>query len=152
MTAEASDSSSLPPEPEKVLNDLLVLINKHGTNPISSSFEPSEVKEYYNAWADFWRYVIGINIIPADTRVKKTHIRWSQYQNNPISEVQHIQWKAEGAFLKGTAIIPGKVWHRPDKRGQYFTVSFRQTYSDKRILHKNWQNYIFRYNGTEILS
>jgi P4 family phage/plasmid primase-like protien len=122
LTTEASDSSSLPPEPEKVLNDLLVLINKHGTNPLSSSFEPSEEKEYYNAWADFWRYVIGINIIPADTRVKKTHVRWSQYQNNPISELQHIQWKAEGAYLKGMAIIPGKVWHRPDKRGQYFTA------------------------------
>jgi hypothetical protein len=36
--------------------------------------------------------------------------------------VQYIQWKIEGAFLKGMAIIPGKVWHRPDKKGQYFTI------------------------------
>jgi len=122
LTSEESCSSSLPPEPEKVLNNLLIVINKHGTNPQSSSFGPGEEKEYYNTWADFWRYVIGINVIPADTRAKKTYIRWSHYQNNPISEVQHNQWKIEGAFLKGMAIIPGKVWHRPDKLGQYFTI------------------------------
>jgi P4 family phage/plasmid primase-like protien len=123
LTAEEeSCSSSLPPEPEKVLNDLLVLINKHGTNPQSSSFKPYEEKGYYNAWADFWRYVIGINIISADTRAKKPFIKWAQYQNNPISEVQHIQWKKDGAFLKGMAIIPGKVWHRPDKTGECFTI------------------------------
>jgi hypothetical protein len=122
LTSEESCSSSLPPEPERVLNNLLILINKHGTNPQSSSFGPGEEKEYYNAWADFWRYVIGINVIPADTRAKKTNIRWSHYQNNPISEVQHNQWKIEGAFLKGMAIIPGKVWYRQDKIGQYFTI------------------------------
>jgi hypothetical protein len=25
----------------------------------------------YNGWADFWRYKIGINVIPAKTRDKK---------------------------------------------------------------------------------
>jgi P4 family phage/plasmid primase-like protien len=118
-----TESCSLSPEPDKILSYLLVLINKYGTNPQSSSFvELSEQKEYYNSWADFWRYVIGINIIPADTKAKKPIIKWSQYQNNPISEVQHIQWKTEGAFLKGMAIMPGKVWHRPDKTGEYFTI------------------------------
>jgi hypothetical protein len=117
-----TESCSLPPEPDKILSNLLVLINKYGTNPQSSSFELSEEREYYNSWADFWRYVIGINVILADTKTKKPIIKWSQYQNNPISEMQHIQWKVEGAFLKGMAIIPGKVWHNPDKKGQYFTI------------------------------
>ena len=74
-----------------------------------------------NDWADFWRYTIGINVIPADTKNKVTAIKWSQYQNSPISEVQHEQWKKEGAFSNGIAIIPGKVWHRSDKQGLYFT-------------------------------
>jgi P4 family phage/plasmid primase-like protien len=79
-------------------------------------------REYYNTWADFWRQVIGVNVIPADTRAKKTHIKWSQYQNNPVSEAQHDDWKTGGAFLKGMAVIAGKVWHRPDKTGRYFTI------------------------------
>lgn len=117
-----TESCPLSPEPDKILSNLLVLINKYGTNPQSSSFELSEEKEYYNSWADFWRYVIGINVIPADTKAKKPIIKWLQYQNNPISEVQHNQWKREGSFLKGIGIIPGKVWHRPDKTGEYFTI------------------------------
>jgi P4 family phage/plasmid primase-like protien len=119
---EESCSSLLPPELDKILSNLFALINKYGTNPQSSSFEHSEEKEYYNSWADFWRYVIGINVIPADTKAKKPIIKWSQYQNNPISEVQYIQWKTKGAYLKGMGIIPGKVWHRPDKTGEYFTI------------------------------
>jgi hypothetical protein len=123
-TEVVSCISSLPPNTENILNDLLVLIEKHGTNPHPHSvlFEPTEEKIYYNAWSDFWRYVIGVNVIPADTRAKKTHIKWSGYQNNPISEEQHNQWKMEGAFLKGMAVIAGKVWHRSDKDGQYFTI------------------------------
>jgi putative DNA primase/helicase len=70
--------------------------------------------------SDFWRYFIGVNVIPADTNNKTTAIRWSKYQNQPIPEWQHEQWKKDGAFNKGIAIIPGKVWHREDKKELYF--------------------------------
>jgi hypothetical protein len=108
---------------EQILDNLLVLTKKYGSNPLSSSFESIQKEmEYYNTWADFWRHVIGVNVIPADTRAKKTHIKWSEYQNYPIPEAQHDNWKTGGVFLKGMAVIAGKVWHRPDKLGQYFTI------------------------------
>jgi hypothetical protein len=73
-----------------------------------------------NEAADFWRYDIGVNVIPAETKNKKTSIQWSEYQDTPISEWQHEKWKKEGKFDNGTAIIPGKIWHREGKKGLYF--------------------------------
>ena len=106
-----------------ILDKVLDMIAKYGMNPQSSSFTSHEdAKEYHNAWADFWRYYIGINVIPAQTKWKKTSVKWSPYQNAPIPEFQHIAWKSSGAFIEGMAIIAGRVWHRPDKAGQYFTL------------------------------
>jgi DNA replicative helicase MCM subunit Mcm2 (Cdc46/Mcm family) len=72
-----------------------------------------------NNWADFWRYEIGANIIPADTRNKRPKVDWKQHQNVPISEEQHKKWKLEDAFKDGMAIIAGKVWHNTAKQGLY---------------------------------
>ncbi len=72
-----------------------------------------------NEWADFWRYQIGVNVIPADTKNKTTWVKWSQYQNKPITGEQHKQWKLDDDFSKGMALIPGKVWHSPSKNGLY---------------------------------
>jgi putative DNA primase/helicase len=74
----------------------------------------------YNGWADFWRYDKGSNVIPADTKEKRTSMPWAEWQNKPIPEEVHNEWKATGAFNKGMAVIPGKVWHREDKKGLYF--------------------------------
>jgi hypothetical protein len=46
-------------------------------------------------------------------------VLWSEYQDEPITEEQHNKWKEEDAFSKGIAIIPGKVWHREDKKDLY---------------------------------
>jgi P4 family phage/plasmid primase-like protien len=81
-----------------------------------TNIEHGSIKES----SDFWRYDIGVNVIPADTKNKSTSIRWSEYQDKPISKLQHEQWKREGIFNKGIAIIPGKVWYREDKKGLYF--------------------------------
>ena len=70
----------------------------------------------FNGWADFWRYRIGINVIPADGIRKDTYEHWRPFQNNPIPKEQHDQWKANNEFRKGLAIIPGKVWHNPARR------------------------------------
>ena len=75
----------------------------------------------YNGWADFWRHKIGVNVIPADTRKKVTYESWSEWQDKPIPQELHNDWKAQNAFSNGMAIIPGKVWHRADKSGLYFT-------------------------------
>jgi putative DNA primase/helicase len=104
-------------------DQILSLITKYGTNPQSASFASIRDEiEYYNLWADFWRSGIGVNIIPAQTNIKKTFISWCPWKDNPIPESQHVAWKNQGAFKDGTAIMAGKVWHRPDKAGQYFII------------------------------
>jgi hypothetical protein len=75
-----------------------------------------------NKSADFWRYDIGVNVIPADTKNKTTSIKWSEYQDKPIPEWQHEKWKKESVFSKGIAVIAGEVWHRKDKKGLYLTI------------------------------
>lgn len=72
-----------------------------------------------NEWADFWRDVRGVNVIPADTRYRKKYPEWEFWQNNPIPKEQHEKWKKENAFEKGMAIIPGKVWFSEDKKDYY---------------------------------
>jgi hypothetical protein len=74
-----------------------------------------------NDWADFWRDAIGVNVIPADTRNKSIYIKWSAWQDNPIPEDQHNQWKLKNDFSSGIAIIPGKVWHNEQKKDLYLT-------------------------------
>jgi hypothetical protein len=64
-----------------------------------------------NKWADYWRYDIGVNVIPADIKNKTIWITWSEWQDKPIPEELHNKWKSENAFSKGIAIILGIVWH-----------------------------------------
>src|SRR5918992_4773067 len=73
-----------------------------------------------NESADYWRYDIGVNVIPSDTKNKTTNIQWSTYQASPVPEALYEQWKREGDFNKGIAIIPGGVWHKEDKLNLYF--------------------------------
>jgi hypothetical protein len=72
-----------------------------------------------NDWAKFWRYDIGVNVIPANTREKKPTTLWKEFQDSPVSGKQFQQWIDEGAFEGGIAILPGKVWHRPNLCGYY---------------------------------
>ncbi len=72
-----------------------------------------------NEYADFWRYSIGVNVIPADTRNKVPLIKWSQWQNKPIPQELHNKWKSENVYSKGMAIILGKIWHRTDRLEYY---------------------------------
>jgi hypothetical protein len=73
-----------------------------------------------NEYADFWRYNIGVNVIPADTRNKKPLVKWSEYRNKPISEWQHNRWKNSDMFCRGMAIILGRVWHKNDIKDYFF--------------------------------
>ena len=69
-----------------------------------------------NESADFWRYDIGVNVIPADTKNKKPLELWSEWQKKAIPEQLHNTWKEQGFFSQGIALIPGAVWHRPVNR------------------------------------
>jgi len=73
----------------------------------------------FNNSADFWRYEIGVNVIPANTRNKTTWVIWIDYQDSPISETQHNLWKKQGAFNDGIALIPGKIWHNTQRKEYY---------------------------------
>ena len=83
---------------------------------ITNNFPPPFNDDDYNGWADFWRYKIGVNVIPADTQKKGTYESWSEWQDKPIPQELHNDWKIQNAFSKGMAIIVGNVWHREDKK------------------------------------
>ena len=72
----------------------------------------------HNAWSDVWYYDFGINVIPANTRLKTTSTEWKQWQQKSIPEELHEKWKKENKFDDGMAIIVGKVW-RGDHKGEY---------------------------------
>jgi hypothetical protein len=80
---------------------------------------PSQIYSI-NESADFWRYDIGVNVLPADTKNKKPLVTWYEWQDKPIPEQLHNQWKEQGAFSQGIAIIPGKAWHNENKKDLYF--------------------------------
>ena len=89
-----------------------------------------EKREFHNACADFIRYDLGINAIPGSWQIPPGEIEkkfiprpWKEYQENPVSEKLHQEWKDTGAFMTGVAGILGRVFHRPDKK-DYFLAEY----------------------------
>jgi hypothetical protein len=77
------------------------------------------IKIIINQFADFWFYIVGVNVIPFDTQKRIPIIyQYYSYQNEPIPIEIYEQWKREGKFEKGIAIILGKVY-RGNNVGQY---------------------------------
>ncbi len=77
-----------------------------------------------NRWADFWRYNIGVNVIPADSVSKKPIVSWQKdprgnWQLEPIPKEIHDEWKTKGSFKSGMAIICGKIHHNEEKKNLY---------------------------------
>jgi hypothetical protein len=72
-----------------------------------------------NDWADFWRYECGLNVIPADTKNKRTYEKWLIWQDHGISEKQHQEWKERNAFDDGMAIMAGNIWHKEELKDYY---------------------------------
>jgi hypothetical protein len=64
----------------------------------------------YNGWARFWYDVIGVNVIPAKTRIKKTFIKWTPYQEGPTPRETFEEWIRNDDFKDGMALVLGKVW------------------------------------------
>ncbi len=44
-----------------------------------------------NDWADHWYYVVGVNVIPTDTKNKITNIKWAEWQDKHIPKELHCQ-------------------------------------------------------------
>lgn len=69
---------------------------------------------------DYWFYIIGVNVIPINSRRKIPLVAWIEYQDQPISKEQFEKWKNNGDFDNGVAIIAGKIW-RGAYKGKYLT-------------------------------
>jgi len=104
-------------QPQYYLDRLLAFVEKYSNN--AGFISQKELTELCNAWADYWRYYIGVNVIPANSRAKVPLEKWKQYQDSPIPEQQYNEWKSDGRFNNGMAIITGKVWQRKDLDGYY---------------------------------
>jgi P4 family phage/plasmid primase-like protien len=108
------------PDPEEYLQRLHSSIRYHGANGKTMFSSSIEEINYHNAWADYWHYFIGVNVIPVDSHEKRPIVKWKPWQNRSLPEDLFGNWKLKGLFHKGLAIIPGRVWHRDDKKHLYF--------------------------------
>jgi hypothetical protein len=77
-----------------------------------------------NQWADFWRYEVGVNVIPALNKIKTPKVEWKNsplgnWQSDPIPENIHTQWKNQNLFDEGLAIVTGKVFHNEQFKGMW---------------------------------
>ena len=75
-----------------------------------------------NEWADFWRYVIGVNVIPAVNLTKTPKVTWKEYQDAPIPQELHDEWKSKGMFDDGLASIMGKVFHNESLKDYWLNM------------------------------
>ena len=104
----------IPPTPDEVLRHIAEL----------EAAGLTDGPEWFNIWADYWRYVIGGNVIPAIGRIKNFHkdLTYTRWQNAPISDEQYEQWKAENKFNDGMAVLAGRTWHREDRKHLYLNL------------------------------
>ena len=47
-----------------------------------------------NNLADYLRYRLGVNVVPARNKIPK--VKWERFQYEPVTEEEHTQWKADG--------------------------------------------------------
>lgn len=94
-----------------------IIIPTENTNNLDKDKELKDYHHYDNNYIvdlDFWYHEIGVNLIPADTRNKRTFEEWSQWQYQSIPIETFEEWKRNYKFEKGCAVITGKIW-----RGKY---------------------------------
>jgi len=71
-----------------------------------------DAKDDVNIGADFWYHTIGANIIPAVSKDKVPNVAsWKEWQNTHVTEEQFNNWKRNGRFNQGMAVIDSQVWH-----------------------------------------
>jgi hypothetical protein len=72
----------------EILSKIQEIIKQYD-NSLSFTYRCDLDSNFFNTWADYWRYIIGVNVIPADGIYKRSYEEWKKYQHNPISEEQH---------------------------------------------------------------
>lgn len=100
-----------------------------------------------NRWADFWRYNVGLNVIPADSVKKKPLVSWQKdsrgnWQIEPIPDKIHNEWKTTGMFKTGMAIICGRVFHNKDKKDLYICAIDCDNKKAIDVLHSKGIDYL----------
>jgi len=99
-----------------------------------------------NAWADYWRNQIGVNVIPADSIIKRTFIKWKDdprgnWQIEPIPQDIHDNWKKDKSFEKGMAVICGKVF-RGKHKDKYLCAIDADNKKGCEVLHSKGLDYL----------
>ena len=64
-----------------------------------------------NDYANYWRYEIGVNVIPAFNKTKKPKVSWKEWQTKLIPQELHDEWIREEKFNDGLAIVCGETFH-----------------------------------------
>lgn len=59
---------------------------------------------------DYWFYEVGVNVWPANTRDKRLSDNWKAKQDEAMSAEEYEEMKKQGDYIKGAAVITGKVW------------------------------------------
>jgi len=113
MTNSSSDNIILP-NPLKENNNSDPKIQSD-INNILSNIVQKGIRPNINDWADYWYYIIGVNVIPVDTINREKYVTWAEWQNNSIPENLHIERKNTKKYSNGIALIPGKVWRGLNK-------------------------------------
>lgn len=72
-----------------------------------------------NEYADYWRYNVGVNVIPAKSKEKIPLVKWSEFQDKPIPQKLHDEWKEQNKFDEGMAVICGKVHFNKEHEGKW---------------------------------
>jgi hypothetical protein len=75
----------------------------------------------FNAWACFWYYDIGVNVIPTDAEKKKPKVTWKALQKESLSEGLLNEWISQGLFNDGIGVITGNIC-RGKHIGKYLTA------------------------------
>jgi P4 family phage/plasmid primase-like protien len=67
-----------------------------------------------NDYANYWRYEIGVNVIPAFNKTKKPKVSWKEWQTKLIPQELHDEWIRQEKFNDGLAIVCGETFHISD--------------------------------------
>lgn len=69
-----------------------------------------------NYWANQWRNIGGLNVIPVDSKTKIPKVEYKHLKDKPIEDELHNYWIKKNMFKDGIDIINGSVWHNKYKK------------------------------------
>ena len=72
-------------------------------------------------------------LIPANSINKIPKVKWTGWQDEPIPQELHEQWKKENMFQEGMAVICGKSW-----RGEYKDLWLNMVDMDNKLAVKEF--------------